>query len=446
MWASIERAAKDVTRELFEEALRRDPTRQRQWVVLIDGDPHQLARIQATAARYQVSVTIVMDFIHVLEYVWDAARAFYPGDSVAAAAWVQTQALRILQGEVRKVAKGMRLSATMRELSGQRRDAVDTSANYLAERHSFLRYDLFLEQGFPIALGNPFRKDEIIANMQLMRQSGTATVHRTRPSFLLSRDAHLSPFERIRERGILRAGYLPDNLPFAFFNAADKLVGFDVEMAYILARDLGLALEFVPIERDQMASQLNVGACDLIMSGVAVTPERAQQMAFTQSYLNQTMAFLVKDHRREDFNRREAIQGLKSPRIGVLNVPYYTDKLKRYLPQAEIVKMRSVTEFLQEKGAAVDAFLYTAEAGSAWSLLYPAYTVAIPQPDVLTGPLAYAVAQDNAQLINFLNIWIDLKKQDRTIDGLYDYWILGKNAVPKSPRWSVIRNVLGWVE
>jgi hypothetical protein len=45
-----------------------------------------------------------------------------------------------------------------------------------------------------------------------------------------------------------------------------------------------------------------------------------------------------------------------------------------------------------------------------------------------------------------MNIWIELKKQDRTIASLYDYWILGKNAVLKSSRWSVIRNVLHWAE
>ena len=137
---------------------------------------------------------------------------------------------------------------------------------------------------------------------------------------------------------------------------------------------------------------------------------------------------------------------MKAPRIGVPNVPYYIKKLKRYLPQAEIVVMKSVTDFLEGKREDVDAFLYTAEAGSAWSLLYPAYTVAIPQPDVLTGPLGYAVARGNQELVNFLDIWIDLKKQDRTIDDLYDYWILGKNAIQEPPRWSIIRNVLGWVE
>ena len=50
------------------------------------------------------------------------------------------------------------------------------------------------------------------------------------------------------------------------------------------------------------------------------------------------------------------------------------------------------------------------------------------------------------ELADFINVWIELKKRDRTIDTLYDYWILGKNAVPKQPHWSVLRNVLQWVK
>lgn len=153
VWASVERDAQNFIDELFDEALRRDPQQQRQWVVLIDGDRHQLARIQAAAARHQVTVTIIMDFIHVLEYLWDAARALHAGDAKAVAAWVHRQALKILQGDVQAVARGIRLSATFRGLSDHKREAVDTCAEYLSNRRSFLRYDLFLEQGFPIATG-----------------------------------------------------------------------------------------------------------------------------------------------------------------------------------------------------------------------------------------------------------------------------------------------------
>jgi hypothetical protein len=48
-------------------------------------------------------------------------------------------------------------------------------------------------------------------------------------------------------------------------------------------------------------------------------------------------------------------------------------------------------------------------------------------------------------MVNFMNLWIELKKKDKTISSLYDYWILGKHVVPTPPGWSVIRNVLHWM-
>ena len=217
-------------------------------------------------------------------------------------------------------------------------------------------------------------------------------------------------------------------------------------MAHLLARDLGVQLAFVPGKRDRMPEQVNEGYCDIVMSGTVVTPERAQVVAFSAPYMDVTLAFVVKDHRLEEFSSREAIRRLKAPRIGVPNVPYYINKVQRFLPQATIVPLNSITEFFEGQGEELDAFLFSAEAGFAWSLLYPAYTVAIPQPGVLKGPMAYPLPRGDRELADFINVWIELKKRDGTIEALYDYWILGKNAVPKQPRWSVIRNVLHWVK
>ena len=47
--------------------------------------------------------------------------------------------------------------------------------------------------------------------------------------------------------------------------------------------------------------------------------------------------------------------------------------------------------------------------------------------------------------IGVLSRWIDVKREGLTFDRLYDYWILGIDHT-KKPRWSVIRNVLGWVK
>jgi ABC-type amino acid transport substrate-binding protein len=56
------------------------------------------------------------------------------------------------------------------------------------------------------------------------------------------------------------------------------------------------------------------------------------------------------------------------------------------------------------------------------------------------------MARDAEPLNDFINGWLRLKREDKTLDQLYEYWILGRGAKPRQPRWSVIRNVLGWID
>ena len=67
------------------------------------------------------------------------------------------------------------------------------------------------------------------------------------------------------------------------------------------------------------------------------------------------------------------------------------------------------------------ASAYSAEAGSAWSLIHPEYTVAIPYPDVLEVPLAYGIKKNDIVFKNYMDTWIELKKKDKTIESLYDH-------------------------
>ena len=153
VWASVRQDAKTVIGSAFEEANQRDPLHQREWVVLVDGEPHQLNRIKASAKEMAVTVTIVLDFIHVLEYIWKAAFCFCPSGSEAAEVWVQQRALKILQGKASDVAAGIRRSATLQNLSPTARENADKCADYLLKYRSFLHYDEYLEKGYPIASG-----------------------------------------------------------------------------------------------------------------------------------------------------------------------------------------------------------------------------------------------------------------------------------------------------
>ena len=104
----------------------------------------------------------------------------------------------------------------------------------------------------------------------------------------------------IRRRGVLTVGYLPDSLPYAFFNAADDLVGLDVELAHRLASELGVRLEFVPLDRERAVEQINAGECDIVMSGVVVTTLRASRMLYSTSYLDETLALVARDSLRTE--------------------------------------------------------------------------------------------------------------------------------------------------
>ena len=153
VWASVEQDAKTVIEQAFAEASARDPKHHRTWVCLIDGEPHQLATLKVMARKQNVSMTIVLDFIHVLEYVWKAALCFFASGSQAAEAWVQKRALWILQGKASDVAAGIRRSATLQNLSKKDRENADKCADYLLKYRPYLRYDEYLDQGYPIASG-----------------------------------------------------------------------------------------------------------------------------------------------------------------------------------------------------------------------------------------------------------------------------------------------------
>lgn len=123
--------------------------------------------------------------------------------------------------------------------------------------------------------------------------------------------------------------------------------------------------------------------------------------------------------------------------------------MKDTLPDAMPVPIEDMDEQnrLLETGAMdIDAIADMAEEGAARTLLYPSFSVVVPQPNIFI-PVTYAVARGNRDLLEAVNAWVESEKSRGTIDALYDYWMLG--GVVKSdrpPRWSVVRNVLGWVD
>ena len=137
----------------FDEAGRRDPGHKREWAVLIDGNNAQIEAVTAGAALRGVKVTIVIDFIHVLEYLWKAAWSFFDKGEPAAEEWVAAQSRKILHGNAAQVAAGIRRRATAYGYSGPERAGADECARYLQNKKDYLGYATALKKGWPIATG-----------------------------------------------------------------------------------------------------------------------------------------------------------------------------------------------------------------------------------------------------------------------------------------------------
>jgi hypothetical protein len=149
-------AGRDLTvGKVFAEADRRDPGHARTWIALVDGDNCQLGLFQAAAAARGITLFILIDFIHVLEYLWKAAWCFHPARDPAMEDWVIAQALDILHGRVSEViARIARLAEDHPPSPGsEHAKNIRKTLHYLQAKQPCMDYPRALAEGWPIATG-----------------------------------------------------------------------------------------------------------------------------------------------------------------------------------------------------------------------------------------------------------------------------------------------------
>jgi Na+/H+-dicarboxylate symporter/ABC-type amino acid transport substrate-binding protein len=254
---------------------------------------------------------------------------------------------------------------------------------------------------------------------------------------------------RIQRRGVLKVGYNAEALPFAFFNQQGELVGYDIFFAHRLARDLGVTLEFIPVNSTTMNLYLERDICDIVMSAVPITAAELGKVNFTEPYLDENAAFIVLDYRKKAFRTTKAIGRMPHLRLAVTPANSQAERLqlKKHFPQAQLVELASIQDFFSQANVA-DALLTTDKIGKAWALLDPKFGVATPHPVMFHYDLAYPVAitKGDHAFLDYLNQWLHLQKTSGVAQAQFSYWVLGQTPLRRTPRWSIIRNVLHWVK
>lgn len=298
----------------------------------------------------------------------------------------------------------------------------------------------------------PYTMSDMLKGLNFLSTTESAKVYTEIPENLLRESAKPYSLAQIQSRGHLRVCYQPNEFPSAFTNNANppRLVGFDIEMAHHFSKTLGLQLELLPAESENAASMLlDSGVCDIYMRTLAVNPFRAQKFGLSIPVYRSSVGLIVRDYRRNEFRNWEDIRKNGNLlRLGVEDSQGNSERVSR-IEGSKVVPIRNLREKLEilETGAEdLDAIVDLAEEAAAMTILYPHFSHVVPQPPIFL-PVSYAVAHDNDDLLRIVNSWILMTKEEGFIDALYRHWMLGE-AIEKDkfPRWSIIRDVLGWKE
>ena len=141
----------DIFGWMTQECQRRNPLQEKDTILLMDGQKSLWIAGQQYAG--DENITEILDMIHAATYVWDAAHIFYPKNSKGAETFTRERLLRILNGQVDSVVRGLRWMGSHQNLNKKKAKKLETVCRYFKNNAHRMHYDEYLEKGYPIASG-----------------------------------------------------------------------------------------------------------------------------------------------------------------------------------------------------------------------------------------------------------------------------------------------------
>jgi len=138
---------------MAEQVAQRNPDGKKHVVLLMDGQDSLWRDGWAYLPEALAEVTEILDLLHAIGYLWEAAFLFHPKGSDAVRDFVKAQMRRMLHGEIAAVIQSLRWLGTHRKLKGKRRETLERVCGYFRNNIHRMAYDVYLEHGFPIASG-----------------------------------------------------------------------------------------------------------------------------------------------------------------------------------------------------------------------------------------------------------------------------------------------------
>lgn len=230
----------------------------------------------------------------------------------------------------------------------------------------------------------------------------------------------------IKSAGVVRIAFA-ESPPFAVKNpGTNSWEGFNVDMANDLATALGVRLEIVDSTWATMINALLAGQADVLMASTFATPERAQSVVFTDSYI--TAGELILVHKDSPYQKHE---DLNQSGIVITALTGTTNErtARTLFPEAEVRALATenqVAPVLEVANGRADANVADANSAKRFVRLNPDSPIRILEPERVLNQAqrAYSVRPGEYHLLNFLDTWIEGQTLSGRIDALKEKWEL----------------------
>jgi polar amino acid transport system substrate-binding protein len=236
-----------------------------------------------------------------------------------------------------------------------------------------------------------------------------------------SQIAQADAMDEILERGTLRVG-ISEFVPWAMPAKQGGHVGYDVDLAVKIAKDMGVRPEFKLYEWKDILAALEAGEVDMIANGIVVTPQRALSISFTDPVALSGAGIATNTKMTRDISNLEQ---LNEPDIVIATVTgTFSEGVARSLfDKAEIHSLASKDDAEKELLSG-QAHAYVSSLPAVQFLVASnSDTIDLPLRDPLVGwAEALAVPKGEQELLNFLNAWVTARKADQWLDATRKYW------------------------
>jgi len=230
-----------------------------------------------------------------------------------------------------------------------------------------------------------------------------------------------STLNKVMKRGILRVGMEAGYMPFEIKNKQGKIIGFDVDIAKLMAKEMGVKLELVNTAWDGIIPALLTKKFDIIMSGMTITPQRNLQINFADPAVVVGQTILI---RKELADEVDSYRDLNDPKYTIATKLGVTADFatKKYMPKAKLKLFETEPEAAMEViNGKADAFVYDLPYCAIFYAQHKKQLAFLDEPFTYE-PLAWAVRKGDPDFINWLNNFLAQIKGDGRYDMIYKKW------------------------